>query len=135
MAFVIAAPASNNGKTLVSLLLSSWVRRHEKSIQTFKAGPDYLDPQHLSAVSTIPCRNLDLILSGPNWVKESFHAFGGSADLVLVEGVMGLFDGIGSSEEGSTADIAKLLNLSGVTKLKILIMQFLMLTIYLFICL
>ena len=75
MAFVIAAPASNNGKTLTSLLLSCWLRRHEKSIQTFKAGPDYLDPQLLSAVSNKPCRNLDPILTGLDWVVNSFNSF------------------------------------------------------------
>ncbi len=111
MAFVIAAPGSNNGKTILSLLLSSWTRRQGKSIQIFKAGPDYLDPQLLSAVSNKPCRNLDLILSGEEWVINSFNGFGCSADCVLIEGVMGLFDGIGSSDKGSTADLAKLLNL------------------------
>ncbi len=111
MAFVIAAPASNNGKTLISLLLTSWVRRNEKNIQTFKAGPDYLDPQLLSAVSNRPCRNLDPILTGKDWVFNSFNSYGCSADFALVEGVMGLYDGIGSSTKGSTAELAKLLDL------------------------
>ncbi len=111
MAFVIAAPASNNGKTLISLLLTSWVRRNEKNIQTFKAGPDYLDPQLLSAVSNRPCRNLDPILTGKDWVVNSFNSFGCSADFAFVEGVMGLYDGIGSSTKGSTAELAKLLDL------------------------
>lgn len=111
MACVIAAPASGTGKTLLSILLSSWARNSKQEIQTFKIGPDYLDPQQLSAVSKRACRNLDMILCGSNWVKESFYGFGGSADLTLIEGVMGLFDGIGSSEEGSTAAIARLLQL------------------------
>ena len=111
MACVIAAPASGTGKTLLSLLLTSWARKRKLKIQTFKIGPDYLDPQQLSAVSKRECRNLDMILCGSHWVKESFYGFGGSADLTLVEGVMGLFDGIGSSEKGSTAAIAGLLQL------------------------
>ena len=107
MACVIAAPSSGSGKTLLTLLLSSWSYCNEYNLQTFKVGPDYLDPQHLTAVSKKPCRNLDIFLSGRKWINESFHNHGSQADLVLVEGVMGLFDGIGSSEEASTADIAK----------------------------
>ena len=111
MACVIAAPARGSGKTLLSLLLSSWARHRKLKLQTFKVGPDYLDPQQLTAVSQRPCRNLDLILCGSNWVKETFYKFSNVADLVLVEGVMGLFDGIGSSNKGSTAALADFLNL------------------------
>ncbi len=111
MACIIAAPNSSSGKTLVSLLLAAWARNKGLNLQPFKVGPDYLDPQHLSAVSGRPCRNLDPILCGSQWVKESFHGFGGKADLALIEGVMGLYDGVGSSTKGSTAAIAKELNL------------------------
>ena len=111
MACVISATSSNSGKTLLSLLLISWLKSIKKSVQTFKVGPDYLDPQQLTAVSTKACRNLDLILSGEKWVKESFNHFSGLTDYSLVEGVMGLFDGIGSSSKGSTAELAKVLNL------------------------
>ncbi len=111
MACVIAAPTSGSGKTLLSLVLTSWATQRNLKIQTFKIGPDYLDPQQLTAVSRRPCRNLDLILCGFNWVKETFYEFGGSADLTLVEGVMGLFDGIGSSDKGSTAAVARFLQL------------------------
>ena len=89
MACVIAAPASGSGKTLLSLALTSWAVQRGLTIQTFKAGPDYLDPQQLSTVSRRACRNLDLILCGPNWVEECFYNFAQSADLTLVEGVMG----------------------------------------------
>tara|TARA_B100000965_G_scaffold45261_1_gene33139 strand:- start:1932 stop:3287 length:1356 start_codon:yes stop_codon:yes gene_type:complete len=111
MACVISATSSNSGKTLLSLLLISWLKSIKKTVQTFKVGPDYLDPQQLSAVSNKACRNLDLILSGEKWVKESFNHFGGLTDFSFVEGVMGLFDGIGSSSKGSTAELAKVLSL------------------------
>ncbi len=111
MAFVIAAPASGSGKTLLSIVLASWARQKKLNLQTFKVGPDYLDPQQLSAISQRPCRNLDLTLCGSQWVKDSFYDFGGSADLALIEGVMGLFDGVGSSSEGSTAALARFLQL------------------------
>jgi cobyrinic acid a,c-diamide synthase len=111
MACVISATSSHSGKTLLSLLLISWLKSINKTVQTFKAGPDYLDPQQLSAVSNNACRNLDLILSGEKWVKESFNHFGGLTDFSLIEGVMGLFDGIGSTSKGSTAELAKVLSL------------------------
>ena len=66
MACVISAISSNSGKTLLSLLLISWLKSISKTVQTFKVGPDYLDPQQLSAVSNKACRNLDVILSGEN---------------------------------------------------------------------
>jgi len=111
MACVISSSSSNSGKTLLSLLLISWLKSIKKTVQTFKVGPDYLDPQQLSAVSNKACRNLDLILSGETWVKESFNHFGGLTDFSFIEGVMGLFDGIGSSSKGSTAELAKVLSL------------------------
>jgi len=111
MPCLIAAPASGSGKTLVTLALSALARRRQCSIQTFKVGPDYLDPQLLSAASGRPCRNLDPLLCGESWVKRSFSLHGGSSELCLVEGVMGLFDGKGPSSEGSSAHVAQLLNL------------------------
>ena len=111
MACVIAAPSSGSGKTLLSLLLSSWARSKGISIQPFKVGPDYLDPQQLTLVSKKQCRNLDLILCGTEWVEKSFYRHAPLAKLTLIEGVMGLFDGLGSSHKGSTAHISKLLNL------------------------
>ena len=111
MACVISAISSNSGKTLLSLLLISWLKSINKTVQTFKVGPDYLDPQQLTAVSKKACRNLDLVLSGESWVKENFNHYGGLTDYSFVEGVMGLFDGIGSSSQGSTAELAKVLSL------------------------
>ena len=106
MACVIAAPASGSGKTLLSLCLIAWARHHQRSIQPFKVGPDYLDPQLLTLAAGQPCRNLDLPLCGKAWVNQSFNGYGGRSHLALIEGVMGLYDGIGSSSEGSSADVA-----------------------------
>ena len=111
MACVISATSSNSGKTILSLLLISWLKSLGKTVQPFKVGPDYLAPQQLTAVSNKACRNLDLILSGEKWIKESFNHFGGLTDFSFVEGVMGLFDGIGSTSKGSTAELAKVLDL------------------------
>ena len=111
MACVIAAPASGSGKTLLTLCLIAWARHQGKSIQPFKVGPDYLDPQLLSLSAGNVCRNLDLSLCGQEWVDLSFRGFGGRCDMAIVEGVMGLYDGIGASSEGSTAAVARHLNL------------------------
>jgi cobyrinic acid a,c-diamide synthase len=111
MACLIAAPASGSGKTLVTLALTALARRRGRSIQTFKVGPDYLDPQLLTASSGRPCRNLDPLLCGEAWVARSYRGFGSRADLAVVEGVMGLFDGKGPSSEGSSAAVAAQLGL------------------------
>ena len=111
MAVVIAAPASGSGKTLLSLVLLSWARRNGHTIQPFKVGPDYLDPQQLTAAAQQPCRNLDLNLCGEAWVQRAFRGYGGQTDFALVEGVMGLFDGIGPHQTGSTASVATTLGL------------------------
>jgi cobyrinic acid a,c-diamide synthase len=111
MACLIAAPCSGSGKTLLSLCLAALARTRGLRLQPFKVGPDYLDPQLLSQVSGRACRNLDPLLSGEGWVRRSFAWHGSSADLVLVEGVMGLFDGRGAGSEGSSAAVAALLDL------------------------
>ena len=59
-----------------------------------------------SRLQRAPCRNLDLPLCGKAWIDLSFNGYGGRCDLALIEGVMGLYDGIGSSSEGSSADVA-----------------------------
>ncbi len=111
MSCLIAAPCSGSGKTLVSLSLAALAHHRGARVQTFKVGPDYLDPQLLSAVSGRPCRNLDPLLCGDAWVRRTFHWHAGQADCVLVEGVMGLFDGRGPSAEGSSAQVAAMLDL------------------------
>jgi cobyrinic acid a,c-diamide synthase len=114
MSCLIAAPCSGSGKTLLSLSLAAVARQRGETFQPFKVGPDYLDPQLLSAVAGRPCRNLDPLLCGEAWLRRSYRWHGGRADHVLVEGVMGLFDGRGSGSEGSSAAVAELLGLSVV---------------------
>ncbi|SBO42927.1 cobyrinate a,c-diamide synthase [Cyanobium sp. NIES-981] len=111
MPCLIAAPCSGSGKTLLTLSLAALARQRGLRLQPFKVGPDYLDPQLLSQVSGLPCRNLDPILCGEAWVRRCFHWHGSRADLALVEGVMGLFDGRGPGSEGSSAAVAALLDL------------------------
>lgn len=111
MSCLIAAPCSGSGKTLLSLCLAAAARQRGEHLQPFKVGPDYLDPQLLGAVAGRPCRNLDPLLCSEEWVRRSYAWHGGRAERVLVEGVMGLFDGRGPGSEGSSAAVAALLDL------------------------
>ncbi|MEB3319962.1 MAG: cobyrinate a,c-diamide synthase [Cyanobium sp.] len=111
MPCLIAAPCSGSGKTLVSLCLAALARSRGQRLQPFKVGPDYLDPQLLGSVSGLPCRNLDPLLCGEAWMERCFLWHGSRADLALVEGVMGLFDGRGAGSEGSSAAVAARLRL------------------------
>ncbi len=79
---------------------------------SFKVGPDFIDPGHHTRITGTPCRNLDGWMMTESTNREIFSRYGASADFAVVEGVMGLFDGYdGKSEAGSTAQIAKWLNL------------------------
>tara|TARA_Y100000589_G_scaffold316588_1_gene341508 strand:+ start:278 stop:1654 length:1377 start_codon:yes stop_codon:yes gene_type:complete len=111
MSCIISAPASGNGKTTISLLISSWAYSKRLKLQTFKVGPDYLDQQQLSSIGHPICRNLDIFLSGEKWIKQTFMKYASNGDLSLIEGAMGLFDGLGSTDFSSTANVAKVLKL------------------------
>lgn len=109
---VIAGPQSGVGKTTVTLALIAAARRRGLRVQPFKVGPDFIDPGHLSQAAGRECHNLDgwMLTRESNLAIFSRHAR--NCDLVVVEGVMGLFDGYdGRSEAGSTAQMAKWLNL------------------------
>ena len=84
MTLLIAAPCSGSGKTLVSLLLAAVAAQRQQGLQSFKVGPDYLDPQLLSRVSGVPCRNLDLLLCGESWVRRSFRWWSQQQPLSLI---------------------------------------------------
>ncbi|WNC22464.1 cobyrinate a,c-diamide synthase [Thermosynechococcus sp. PP22] len=109
MALVIAGDRSGVGKTTVALALNAALTARGQRVQTFKVGPDYIDPLFHSAISGRPCRNLDVVLTSADYVRACVGYYSQGMDAVLIEGVMGLFDGRGGSHEGSTAHIAQLL--------------------------
>ncbi len=107
---VIAAPHSGSGKTLVTLGLLRALRNRGVKVVSAKAGPDYIDPGFHAAATGQPCINLDYWAMGKNAVLDSARRHSAEAELLLVEGVMGLFDGPHGAK-GSTADLADALGL------------------------
>ncbi len=107
---VIAAPQGRSGKTLTSIALCAAFRERGLVVQPFKRGPDYIDPSWLTAACGRSCRNLDSILMPEPAVIESFQSACHHADLALIEGAMGLYDGFDAEGLGSTARIARLLH-------------------------
>lgn len=106
-AFMLAATNSGAGKTTITLGLLAALRREGLSVQPFKCGPDFIDPTLHQMVSGQVSRNLDLRMCGEAVVRECFLRHGANADITVVEGVMGLFDG----GVASPASLAKTLNL------------------------
>jgi cobyrinic acid a,c-diamide synthase len=108
---IIAGERSGVGKTTVTLALLAALRQRGQSVQSFKVGPDYIDPMFHTYITGRPCRNLDPILTSEAYVQDCFAYHGQDADFTLIEGVMGLFDGASGREDtASTAHIARLLN-------------------------
>lgn len=103
-ALLVSAPASGQGKTSVTAALARWHARQGRRVRVFKTGPDFLDPMMLARASGAPAYQLDLWMTGETDVRARLHAAAGEADLILIEGVMGLFDGAPSS-----ADLAQAL--------------------------
>jgi len=95
------------GKTSLTLGIVRAMRRRGMRVQTFKVGPDFLDPTYLAAASGRTCYNLDGWMTGRDYVRSLFARACGDADLAVIEGVMGLFDGAeADSLEGSSAQVA-----------------------------
>ncbi len=111
MAIAIAAPHSGAGKTTLTLAMLAALRRWGVTVQSFKVGPDYIDPMFHTAIAGRECRNLDPVLTSPRYVRDAVARHSVGVEAVVVEGAMGLFDGAGSQEDGSTAQVAKLLGL------------------------
>ncbi|MDP2818010.1 MAG: cobyrinate a,c-diamide synthase [Polaromonas sp.] len=109
-AILIAAPASGQGKTTVACALARLHTRQGRRVRVFKCGPDFLDPYWLSLASGAPVHQLDLWMTGDADCAQRLHAAAQEADLIIVEGVMGLFDG-----EPSAADLARRFDLPVLT--------------------
>jgi cobyrinic acid a,c-diamide synthase len=105
---VVSGTASGVGKTTVTVALTRALHARGLSVATFKCGPDYLDPTYHARAAGGACHNLDGWMMGRTAVLETFTRAARGADLALIEGVMGLFDGASPVDEaGSTAEVAK----------------------------
>ncbi|KAF3887132.1 MULTISPECIES: cobyrinate a,c-diamide synthase [Nostocales] len=109
MSLIIAGERSGVGKTTVVLTFLASLCRRGFQVQSFKVGPDYIDPMFHQYVTGRSCRNLDTVLTSEVYVQECFTYHSQLCEYAIVEGVMGLFDGVGIT--ASTAHIAKLLDL------------------------
>lgn len=98
-ALLVSAPASGQGKTSITAALARWHSRQGRRVRVFKTGPDFLDPMVLERASGHPVHQLDLWMNGADDVRARLHAAAAEADLILVEGAMGLFDGSPSSAD------------------------------------
>ena len=107
---LIAAPLSESGKSTLTMGLLRAYTRRGLATQAFKCGPDYVDPKLHSVATGRPAVNLDLFMYGAERVQALYGHYSQDAQAVIVEGVMGLFDGY-DRDKGSAADIARLLDL------------------------
>ncbi len=106
-AIVIAGTSSGVGKTSLTLGIVRALSRRGLRVQPFKVGPDFLDPTYLTRAAGRPCYNLDGWMSDRSYVEQLFARAAGSADVAIVEGVMGMFDGSDPTDNsGSTGEIA-----------------------------
>ncbi|HXH08456.1 MAG TPA: cobyrinate a,c-diamide synthase [Alphaproteobacteria bacterium] len=106
---VIAGTHSGVGKTSAVLGVLGALRRRGLQVQGFKVGPDFIDPMYHREVTGVPSHNLDSWLMGPEGVRRAFARVAPSAGVSIIEGVMGLFDGRATGPDGSTAEVAALL--------------------------
>lgn len=114
MTVIIAGERSGVGKTTITLAILAFLTHKGYSVQSFKVGPDYIDPMFHTAITRLPCRNLDPILTSENYVQSCFGQYSQNVDYALIEGVMGLFDGVRYDQfidYASTAHLARILNI------------------------
>ena len=107
---MIAAPTSGSGKTTIARGLMGLLVKNGYSVQPFKCGPDYIDTKFHEIVCGRPSINLDTFMATPQHVRELFARYGAQADVSIVQGMMGLFDGY-DRERGSSYEIARVLNI------------------------
>ena len=109
-AFLIAAPTSGSGKTTIARGLMALLTKKGYKVQPFKCGPDYIDTKFHEAVCGRPSINLDTFMATPEHVCELFWHYGEDADICIVEGMMGLYDGY-DRDKGSSYEIARVLDI------------------------
>ena len=108
--FLIGAPTSGSGKTTVARGLMALLTGKGYRVQPFKCGPDYIDTKFHAAVCGRASINLDTFMATPDHVRELYIHYGADADVCVVEGMMGLFDGY-DRDKGSSAEVARVLDL------------------------
>ncbi|MDD3246658.1 MAG: cobyrinate a,c-diamide synthase [Methanosarcina sp.] len=108
---LIAGTHSGVGKTTVSMGIMAALKHRQLRVQPYKVGPDYIDPSHHTAICGRSSRNLDTYMMGTEGVRQTVARTSADADIAVVEGVMGLFDGIDSTEIASSAHVAKTLDI------------------------
>ncbi|MDW7675766.1 MAG: cobyrinate a,c-diamide synthase, partial [Bacillota bacterium] len=106
---VIGAPKGRSGKTTVTMGLLAALTNLGLTVQPFKKGPDYIDPSWMTAIAGRPCSNLDSVMMSNQTILDSFLEQSQQADISIVEGAMGLYDGLDLQGSGSTAQIAKII--------------------------
>ena len=109
-AWMIAAPTSGSGKTTIARGLMALLTAKGYRVQPFKCGPDYIDTKFHESVCGRPSVNLDTFMASKEHVRELFARYGADADVSIVEGMMGLFDGY-DRDKGSSAEIAAALEI------------------------
>ena len=109
--FLVSAAHKSSGKTTVSVGLAAALTARGRIVQTFKKGPDFIDPMWLTAASARRCRNLDPWLSSDDEILDAFCRHSAGADVAIVEGNKGLYDGLSLDGSNSNAALAKTLKL------------------------
>ena len=107
---VIAGTHSGCGKTTVATGVMAALLARGLQVQPFKVGPDFIDPSHHTSICGRTSRNLDPFMMGEDGVRETFLRASAGADIAVIEGVMGLYDGLDGSEQSSTAHVAIILD-------------------------
>lgn len=105
---VMGAPHGHSGKTTISIGLVGALRETGLAVQPFKKGPDYIDPSWLGFAAGRTCRNLDRFWMDEGQIRFSLQNGSAGADIAIIEGAMGLFDGVDLAGTGSTAQVARI---------------------------
>ena len=108
---IISGATSGVGKTTISMAIIYSLQKKGYKVQPFKIGPDYIDPSYHNSIAKKGSKNLDIWLMGKQGIFESFFTSTKDSDFAVLEGVMGLFDGLsGKNNYASTAHVSQILN-------------------------